>query len=102
MKNDISRHYSTLVAAAAAVLTSTALTACSAPRVGAAPADAIEPIPVTAAPVTMTEVATAIESGGVVQARTTAVLAARIVAAVREVRVSPGDHVRKEQTLIHG
>jgi multidrug resistance efflux pump len=36
----------------------------------------------------------------VVQARTTATITARILAPVREVRVSPGDLVRKGETLI--
>ena len=48
----------------------------------------------------MADVARAIDAGGVVQARTTATITARILAPVREVRVSPGDHVRKGQTLI--
>jgi RND family efflux transporter MFP subunit len=50
--------------------------------------------------VATTDVADAIDSGGVVQARTTATITARILAPVREVRVSPGDRVRKGQTLI--
>ena len=48
----------------------------------------------------MTDVAEAIESGGVVQARTTATITSRILAPVREVRVAPGDRVRAGQTLI--
>jgi RND family efflux transporter MFP subunit len=48
----------------------------------------------------MTDVATAIDSGGLVQARTTAAITARLLAPVREVRVLPGDRVRKGQTLI--
>ena len=40
------------------------------------------------------------EAGGVVQARTTATLTARILAPVREVRVAPGDRVRAGQTLV--
>ena len=48
----------------------------------------------------MTDVASAIDAGGVVQARTTATITARILAPVREVRVSPGDRVRQGQTLI--
>jgi RND family efflux transporter MFP subunit len=99
MKNNTARHQFT-VAAAAAVLMSAALTGCSAPRAAGAEADAAEVIAVTAAPVTMTEVAAAIDSGGVVQARTTAAITARLLAPVREVRVLPGDHVRKGQTLI--
>jgi RND family efflux transporter MFP subunit len=84
----------------AALLMGAALAGCSARRAAAAPADAAEPIAVTIAQVAMTDVAGAIESGGVVQARTTATIAARILAPVREVRVSPGDQVREGQTLI--
>src|SRR4029434_6838194 len=40
------------------------------------------------------------DAGGVVQARTTATITSRILAPVREVRVSPGDRVREGQTLI--
>ena len=50
--------------------------------------------------VAMADVASAVDSGGVVQARTTARITARILAPVREVRVSPGDRVREGQTLI--
>jgi multidrug resistance efflux pump len=100
MKNNTSRHHSIIAAAATAVLTSAALTGCSAARAAVATADAAEPIAVTAVPVAMTDVATAIDSGGVVQARTTAAISARLLAPVREVRVLPGDRVRKGQTLI--
>ena len=79
---------------------SAALAGCSARPAAAAPADAAEPIAVTVAQVAMTDVARAIDSGGVVQARTTATITARILAPVREVRVSPGDQVREGQTLI--
>ena len=48
----------------------------------------------------LSDVASAIDAGGVVHARTTATITARILAPVREVRVSPGDHVRQGQTLI--
>jgi RND family efflux transporter MFP subunit len=63
----------------------------------AKPADAI---PVTVATVTMANVAATFEAGGVVQARTTAMLTARILAPVREVRAVPGDRVRAGQVLI--
>ena len=69
-------------------------------RTAAASADAAEPIPVTIAQVAVIDVASAIDSGGVVQARTTATITPRIVATVREVRVSPGDRVRAGQTLV--
>jgi multidrug efflux pump subunit AcrA (membrane-fusion protein) len=84
----------------AALVMSGTLAGCSGGRVAAAEAEAAEPIAVTTATVTMTEVASAIHVGGVVQARTTAAITARILAPVREVRVLPGDQVRKGQTLI--
>lgn len=98
MTDMISRRH-TLMTGAAALLLSLGLAACSTPT-DKAPADAAAPIAVTVAPVTMAEIAEAIEAGGVVQARTTATLTARILAPVREVRVSPGDRVRSGQVLI--
>jgi multidrug resistance efflux pump len=100
MKQIIASHHVIVAGVTAALLMGAALAACSARRADAAPADAPEPIVVTIAPVAMTDVTSAIVSGGVVQARTTAAITARILAPVREVRVSPGDHVRKGQTLI--
>lgn len=99
MKNTTEHHRSTLAAAAAIAISAT-LSACASPRVAGASIDEADPIVVTVAPVTMTDVAAAIDSGGVVQARTTAVIAARLLAPVREVRVLPGDRVRKGQTLV--
>ena len=95
MKQITASHYVIVAVVTAALLMSAALAGCSARRAAAAPADAAEPIAVTVAQVAMTDVASAIDSGGVVQARTTATIAARILAPVREVRVSPGDQVRK-------
>ena len=85
---------------AAALAMSAALAGCTAPRAAAASADAAAPIAVTVARAAMTDVAGVIAVGGVVQARTTATITARVMAPVREVRVSPGDQVRKGQTLI--
>jgi RND family efflux transporter MFP subunit len=99
MKQIPSNHH-VIIAGVAALLMSEALAGCSARPATAAPADPPESIPVTVARVAMTEVRSAIDSGGVVQARTTATIAARILAPVREVRVLPGDHVRRGQTLI--
>jgi RND family efflux transporter MFP subunit len=48
----------------------------------------------------MTDIADAFEAGGVVQARNTATMMARILAPVREVRVTPGDRVRTGQVLV--
>jgi len=99
MKQIIATHHVIVAGGAAAFLIGAALTGCSA-RPAVASADPTEPIAVTTARVAMTDVARAIESGGVVQARTTAVIASRILAPVRSVRVSPGEHVRAGQTLV--
>ena len=101
MKKQNARHHHVIAAGiSAAVLASAALTGCAGRPADAAQAGTAEPIAVATARVAMTDVATAIDSGGVVQARTTATITARILAPVREVRVSPGDHVRAGQTLI--
>jgi RND family efflux transporter MFP subunit len=100
MKPITSSHLVILACVTAVLSSSAALTGCSARQADAAPANGAEPIAVAIAQVAMTDVASAIDSGGVVQARTTATIAARILAPVREVRVSPGDQVRKGQTLI--
>ena len=100
MKPITSSHHVILACVTAVFSMSAALTGCSAPRADAAPADGGEPIAVTIARVTMADVTSAIDSGGTVQARTTATISARILAPVRDVLVSPGDQVRKGQTLI--
>ncbi|HEX5215990.1 MAG TPA: efflux RND transporter periplasmic adaptor subunit [Vicinamibacterales bacterium] len=64
------------------------------------PAAAADPIAVTVATVGMADVAGTFEAGGVVEARTTATLMARIVAPILDVRVAPGDRVRAGQLLI--
>jgi RND family efflux transporter MFP subunit len=78
----------------------TAMAGCSAPRAAGADDGSADAIAVTVARVAMTEVGTAIDAGGVVQARITAAIASRILAPVRDVRVSPGDRVHKGQILI--
>nr|WP_162271262.1 efflux RND transporter periplasmic adaptor subunit [Luteitalea pratensis] len=89
-----------VVGVATALLMAAALAGCPGRQAAAAPADAAEPISVNVGTVAMTDVATAIDSGGVVEARTTATITARILAPVREVLVSPGDRVRAGQRLI--
>jgi RND family efflux transporter MFP subunit len=96
----ITENHHVVAGTTAALMMSVVLAGCSTPRAAAATADAAEPITVTVARVAMTDVASAVDSGGVVQARTTARITARILAPVREVRVSPGDRVREGQTLI--
>jgi len=100
MKPNTASHHVIVAGVTAALVMSAALAGCSARPAAAAPANTAEPIAVTIAQVAMTDVVGAIDSGGVVQARTTATIAARILAPVREVRVSPGDQVRKGQMLI--
>jgi RND family efflux transporter MFP subunit len=48
----------------------------------------------------MTDVVETFDAGGVVEARTTAIVTARILAPVSEVRVAPGDIVRAGQVLV--
>jgi RND family efflux transporter MFP subunit len=99
MKPIIGSHH-LLCAGVTALSMSAALAGCAAPRAAAAPAGAEEPIAVAVTQVAITDVTGTLDSGGVVQARTTATIAARILAPVREVRVSPGDRVSKGQTLV--
>lgn len=61
---------------------------------------AANPMPVDTATVAVAEIPDTFEAGGIVQARTTATLMARIPAPVREVRAVPGDRVRAGQVLI--
>jgi multidrug efflux pump subunit AcrA (membrane-fusion protein) len=100
MKHVNARQHIVVGAVTATLLINAALTGCSARPAAAASSHAAEPISVTVAEAAMTDVASAIEAGGVVQARTTATITSRILAPVREVRVSPGDRVREGQTLI--
>jgi len=86
-------------AGAATVFAGLVLAGCSGPARTTRDA-AAAPIPVTVATVAMTDVADTFEAGGVVQARTTATITARIQAPVVEVRVAPADRVRAGQTMI--
>jgi RND family efflux transporter MFP subunit len=63
-------------------------------------ADAGAPVSVTVATVAMADIADTFEAGGVVQARTTATIMARILAPVREVRVAADGRVRVGQVLV--
>jgi len=62
--------------------------------------ESADAIPVSVATVTMGDTADTFEAGGVVQARTTATITARILAPIREVVAAPGDRVRAGQLLI--
>lgn len=91
--------YVSAASATVALSMSTVLAGCST-RSAAASASAVDPVVVVALPVAMTDLVGTFDSGGVVQARTTATIAARVLAPVREVRVLPGDRVRRDQTLL--
>ena len=58
------------------------------------------PLAVRTVTVTQANVTDLVEAGGVVQARTAATLAARVMAPVLAVRVVPGDRVRTGQVLV--
>ena len=88
-----------LRAGGVAVAIAVILSACSS-RTKTTSAEAETPVAVAVATVAMADVADTFEAGGVVQARTTALITARILAPVREVRVAPGDRVRAGQLLI--
>lgn len=77
----------------------TLVSACSSPPVRTAdqPEAAVAVKTVSAR---IVDVEGSFEAGGVVQARTTASVAARLVAPVLEVRVKPGDRVRTGQVLV--
>ncbi|MBK5296775.1 MAG: efflux RND transporter periplasmic adaptor subunit [Vicinamibacteria bacterium] len=88
-----------LLAAGIGLLVGLTTTACSSDT-EPQPGDAGAPVSVKTAQVTMSDLGVTFEAGGVVQARTTAVMTARIVAPVQEVRVAPGDRVRAGQVLV--
>lgn len=81
------------VAAAAGV-------ACSSKPAEAPAAADGPPLAVRTITVTQANVTDLVEAGGVVQARTAATLAARVMAPVLAVRVVPGDRVRTGQVLV--
>ena len=87
MTPNSARRHVVVASAMAILLMGAGLSACSPRRATAAPAEAAAPIAVTSSRVVMTDVTGAMDSGGVVQARTTATITARLLAPVREVRV---------------
>lgn len=84
----------------ALVLATLTAAACgtAAPSTGTPDTDA--PVSVRVATVTPTDVTGVWEAGGVVQARTTATLAAQVLAPIAIVHVVPGDHVTAGQLLV--
>jgi RND family efflux transporter MFP subunit len=61
---------------------------------------AASPVPVRTATIAMADLDEIFETGGVVQARTTASVTSRILAPIVEVRATPGDRVRVGEVLI--
>ena len=84
---------------AAAAVVGLAAAGCSSPRAGSTEA-AAPPLPVSTATVMPGASDAGAEAGGVVQAQVTAMITARVLAPVREVRVAPGDRVRIGQVLV--
>ena len=94
----MTRPIATRIAVAIACVGAT-LSACSnAPNTSGA--DTAPRLNVSVATVSMIDVADTFEAGGVVEARTTATIMARITAPVSEVRVVSGDRVRAGQVMI--
>ena len=94
------RRHTTFVRTASALPLIAALSACSSPRAASRLENSAPSLDVTAASVVIADVATPIDAGGVVQARVTATITARLLAPVRDVCVLPGDRVRKGQPLV--
>ena len=86
------------LAGATVILFSLTAVACS--ERNKAVAEQAAPVPVMVTRATMADAGETTEAGGIVQARTTATLASRILAPVREVRVVAGDRVRAGQVLV--
>ena len=98
MTDMIANRHPLLTAGVAAVV-GLSLSACSS-RTNSGSGGVAAPLPVTVARVAMADIADTFDAGGVVQARTTATVMARILAPVRDVRVAPGDRVRAGQVLV--
>jgi RND family efflux transporter MFP subunit len=82
------------------VLVASVLTARCSPSPHETRASEQPALSVKTAPVALGEGVGTYEAGGVVQARTTAVITARMLAAVLDVRVAPGDRVKAGDLLV--
>ena len=96
---DMASYARTLLSGGLGLLLGMTTVAC-AERRDPAQGETAVPIRVKAARVAMSDLTQTFEAGGVVEARATATLTARILAPVLEVRVVPGDRVRAGQVLI--
>ncbi len=89
------------LAGLAAVLTAgVTAAACGTEHAASAPAKVQSAVAVETRPVEKGDVADVLEVGGTVQAKKVALVSARLMAQVREVRVKPGDRVRTGQVLV--
>ena len=82
------------------LVTSALLTACGGAKPPSTPAAALSPVAVTTVAATEQSWPLIYEATGTVRARTSAVIAARMMGYVREVRVREGDRVREGQILV--
>ena len=85
-----------LLLSSAAILTA----GCGGAEHTAEPVTKKEPVSVATVTVAKAPHAALVEAGGLVQARTTAVITSRLMAPVREVRVAPGQRVKAGQVLV--
>lgn len=90
----------TLLLAGATLLAVTAAAACSSTPAGSADGEAAAPLAVRVVKIGTADVIDTSDAGGTVEARTTATVAARVLAPVVAVRVAPGDRVRAGQVLV--
>jgi len=86
-------------AATAAIVLALGSAACSSSHTPPAAAQR-DPVAVRVEAVRSGDAATHVEIGGLVQPGTSALVTSRLMAPVREVRVSPGDRVRRGQVLV--
>lgn len=84
----------------ALVVLAAVTTACSPAHEAAPVADTRPQVAVQVAPVVKSGIRETIDAGGIVQPRTSATVSARILATIREIRVAPGDRVRRGQPLV--
>lgn len=84
----------------AILLTAAAVTAAGCGTAEHESAQAAEPTPVSLGRAQRTELASSLEAGGVVRARSTAVIASRILAPVVDVHVRAGDRVKRGSRLV--
>jgi RND family efflux transporter MFP subunit len=97
MTSAMTRTFLSLSVLAAAAVSAAA---CSSSAHDGPAAATAEPMAVHTATVAESTITDAFEAGGVVQARTSATVAARVMAPVLAVRVAPGDRVRAGQVLV--